>query len=246
MIDDSIVLEGTFKTSEIPSRPCAGGMERSKGVSRRLKSLKDARVKVVLPPSEQEQHVDPTSWYVAEVRRHQELKCRDMLNKPEAFDYPVESYVAAQVTLGKRSSGTDALPVKEKVIIHGKIFIRVAEEHRIDVLRSCLLLTRYVKDPSRSLTKNRFTAFARVPDKQIQQLRELLKMADGPVTYDELLPQVNDTVQVIGGQLSKGTLLQDVKGVITNTNSRHYVTVILDNIGSFKFRLPLKDLVKLK
>lgn len=190
---------------------------------------------------------DPTAWYVAQVKRQAELKCRDMLNRPEAFDYPVESYVAAQVSLGRRSAGKDvAVPLKEKVVIPGKIFIRVAEEHRIDVLRHCLLLTRYVKDPSRSLTENHFTAFARVPDKQIQQLRELLKMADGPVSYDELQPQVNDTIQVIGGQLTKGTLLKDVKGVVTSTDGRKYVTVILDSIGALKFRLPLKDLVKLQ
>ena len=238
--------ENEVETCTANGRPCAGGLERSEGVSRRLRSVKDARVKVVVPTEKPLRTFDPTAWYIAEVKRHSELTCRNILNKPENFDYQVESYVATQAVLGRRPETSESgIVYKEKVVIHGKIFIRVAEEHRIDVLQKCLLLTRYVKDPSLELTPHHFTAFARVPDKQILRLRELLKMADGPVVYDEIVPQAHDNIQIIGGQLAKGKLFRDVKGEITQTDGRKYATVILDGIGCIKFKLRVKDIAKL-
>ena len=247
MTVDIRVTESPVKTYGVSDRPCAGGLEKSQGLSRKLRSLKDARVKMAIPSQTKEKVFDPSAWYVAEVKRFSELKCREMLSRTEDFDYQVEAYVASQVVLGKKGSSADAIvPVKEKIVIHGKIFIRVAQEHRIDVLQKCHFLTRYMKDPSLSLTPNNFTDFARVPDIQIQRLRELLKLADGPVVYSEIIPQQHDNIQVIGGQLAKGTLFKNLKGEISMTDGRKYATVVLDGLGCFKFKIPIKDIAKVR
>lgn len=169
----------------------------------------------------------PTAWYVAEVKRFLEQKSGLYINNPKNFDYDIEAYVATQT---------------KKTVIHGKIFIRVSQDNRIDVLKRCPYLIRYMKDPLRSLTANGFTDFARVPDVEIQRLRQILALVDEPVEYTEFTPHKGDEVEVIGGLLSQSELLKDLKGKISITNGKKYATVILEGIGGLKFRLPVKDL----
>ena len=116
---------------------------------------------------------DPTAWYVAETKRNQELTCLRILNalSGHEVDYPVEAYVASQQEVKRYANRTRR--VREHIIIRGKIFIRVDEQHRQDLLKRCLFLTRFMKDPSLAPTAGGFTAFARVPDREIQTLRDI-------------------------------------------------------------------------
>jgi transcription antitermination factor NusG len=183
---------------------------------------------------------DPTAWYVAETKRNMELTCLSILNdlSGKTVDYPVEAYVASQQELKFYANRTRR--VKENIIIRGKIFIRVDEQHRQDLLKHCLFLTRYVKDPSLTPTASGFTAFARVPDREIRVLREILQMADGPVEYFDHLPKSGDKIQVLSGQFS------GLKGKVEELSGRDYVLVILDQLGSFRFRLPVTAVGKVK
>ena len=248
MKKDSSVIENHVETLIAKEGPCGGAVKKNAGVVRRLRSTKDGRVRLTVTAANAEKPFDPTAWYVAEVKRYSELKCRDMLNAPGKFAFPVEAYAATQALLLRRIAATDELKtVKEKLIIHGKVFIRVAEKsHRVDLLKGCPYLKCFVKDASLNRTVNDFTDFARVPDLQIQQLRQLLSLADGPVEYCDVVPQLHDKVKIIGGQLSKGKLFKDVKGEVTMTSGRKYATVILDGIGCFKLRLPASHLAKYK
>lgn len=228
-------------------RPCAGGMEKSDALSRRLRSVKDGRVKVSIPSAKHSKTFDPTAWYVAAVKRHGELKSRDMLTRPDLLDFPVEAYVATQALLRRKSEATaeGTVPVKEKVVIHGKIFIRVSDKaHRIPLLKACPYLTHFVKDVSLLRTENNFTDFARVPDKQIQCLKTFMQMADGPVEYVDEVPRIHDTVKIISGPLSKNPLFKDLVGTVEQINGKTRVTVVLDHIGSFRFVLPISSLAK--
>ena len=193
-------------------RPCAGGVQ---------KSPKE-------PP------FDPSAWYIAQVKRHNELVCRKILNDTERFPYKVEAYVAAQQELVFRANRTRH--VKERVVIPGKIFIRVDPQNRQDVLKQCLLLSRYVKDPSASPTASGYTPFARVPDWEIQRLRDIFVLADGPVEYTDTLPRIHDKVQVLTGPL------HGFKGTIEEISGRKYATVLLDTLGTFRFRLPISTI----
>ncbi len=241
MKQDSIDQTMGVKTGTMEGGPCAGGVSKSQPLYRSLKSLSNHKViRVKTPQPAVAKVFDPTAWYVVQTKRYSEEKAQTLLNTPEGFvnattgtPYHVEAYAAIQTGL------------RNKVVIHGKLFVRVDESHRIDVLRQCPYLKGFMKDPSLARTANDFTDFARVPDQQIQRLRAILEMAEGPVAYDEVVPQAHDNIQVIGGLLSRTKLFQDLKGEISQTNGKQYATVILDSLGSFKFKLPVKHLGKL-
>ena len=212
---DSVEAQSNSETCDNMLRPCAGGM---------LESL-------------QNESFDSSGWYIAQVKRHNELVCRKILNSPDRFPYKVEAYVAAQQEMVFRANRTRH--VKERVVIAGKIFIRVDPSHRQDVLKQCLLLSRYVKDPSASPTVNGFTPFARVPDWEIQRLRDIFTLADGPVEYTDALPRPNDKIQVLTGPL------QGLRGTVSTVSGRKFATVLIDTLGTFSFRLPIEDIAKL-
>ena len=207
--------QNNIETSDNMLRPCAGGISKSP----------------------KEKPFDPSAWYIAQVKRHNELVCRKILNDPDRFPYKVEAYVAAQQELVYRANRTRH--IKERVVISGKIFIRVDQRHRQDVLKQCLLLSRYVMDPSASPTASGYTPFARVPDWEIQRLRDIFDLADGPVEYTDTLPRPNDKIQVLTGPL------HGLRGTITDVSGHKYATVLLDTLGTFTFRLPVSDIAKL-
>ena len=212
---ESEFSQNESKTCNKLLRPCAGGMSETSA----------------------ERPVDSSAWYIAQVKQRNELVCRKVLNDPDRFPYKVEAYVAAQQELVIRANRTRH--VKEHVVIPGKIFIRVEPHNRQDVLKQCLLLSRYVKDPSASPTANGHTAFARVPDWEIQRLRDIFTLADGPVEYTDTLPHLHDKVQVLTG------LLHGLRGTVTTISGRKFATVLLDSLGTFSFRLPIADIAKL-
>lgn len=215
VMTDSVEAQSNSETCDNMLRPCAGGM----------------------PESLKNEPFDTSAWYIAQVKRHNELVCRKILNSPDRFPYKVEAYVAAQQELVLRANRTRH--IKERVVIAGKIFIRVDQSHRQDVLKQCLLLSRYVKDPSASPTANGHTAFARVPDWEIQRLRDIFTLADGPVEYADTLPRPHDKIQVLTGPL------HGLRGTVQDVSGRKYATVLLDSLGVFSFKLPISDIAKL-
>lgn len=215
VMTDSVEAQSNSETCDNVLRPCAGGMSES-------------------PRKRSE---DPSAWYIAMVKRHNELVCRKILNSPDRFPYKVEAYVAAQQELVYRANRTRH--IKERVVIPGKIFIRVDPRNRQDVLKQCLLLSRYVMDPSASPTASGFTPFARVPDWEIQRLRDIFTLADGPVEYNDILPLPHDKIQVLAGPL------HGLRGTVQDISGRKYATVLLDSLGVFSFKLPISDLAKL-
>lgn len=247
---------GTAKTNSgvhsIKSGSCAGGVQKNGEVFRRLRSIRDGRVRISLSQPIENLPFDPTAWFAVEVKRNSELKCRDFLNRSN-LGFGIEAYVAAQVffrkSTGRRKHQGDTSDGKtdnrqEKVIIHGKVFIRVDEGHRVEVLKLCPLIKRYVTDPSLTARQGNLTSFARIPDLQIQRVRHILDMADGLAEYTETIPEINDCIQVVGGSLLSGELFKNIRGQVVMVNGRKNVTVILDGVGCFKCRLPLEDIVK--
>ena len=215
VMTDSVETQSNSETCDSVLRPCAGGVSESS----------------------KERPEESSAWYIAMVKRHNELVCRKILSDPDRFPYKVEAYVAAQQELVYRANRTRH--IKERVVIPGKIFIRVDSSNRQDVLRQCLLLSRYVKDPSSSPTASGHTPFARVPDWEIQRLRDIFTLADGPVEYTDTLPRPHDKIQVLTGPL------HGLRGTVQDVSGRKYATVLLDSLGVFSFKLPISDLAKL-
>ena len=93
-------------------------------------------------------------------------------------------------------------------------------------------------------TENGFTDFARVPDREIKALREILEIADGAVEYSEKAFKIHDVVKISKGILSRSEELKGLEGTIEMVNGRKRATIVLDKLGVFKFTLPLSQLRK--
>ena len=241
MKEDSNVEMIVVKTAQEEEGPCGGALEQKKRNFRRLKSKETGKIIHQKKEKTKVQKVfDPTAWYVVQTKRYKEVISRDFLNSTQGFvndstnePYTVEAYAAIQEDEDNR------------VVIHGKIFIRVDVVHRVDVLRKCSYLKGYVKDLALSRTEYDFTDFARVPDREIKALRAILEIADGDVEYSEEPFSVNDTVMFKKGILSKSEALKDMKGSIEMVNGKKRATIILDKLGVFKFNIPVSQLRKM-
>ena len=240
MKEDSNVKMAAVKATQQTEGSCGGAVEQKKRNYRRLKSKETG--KIIHQKKEKtkiKKVFDPTAWYIVQTKRYKEVSSRDFLNSPKGFvndstnePYTVEAYAAVQEDEGNR------------LVIHGKIFVRVAEINRVDVLKKCPYLKGYVKDLALAHTEFDFSDFARVPDREIKALREILEIADGAVEYSEEPFKINDTVKISKGILSRSEELKGLEGTIEMVNGRKKATVILDKLGVFKFTLPLSQLRK--
>ena len=248
MQDDSKALLTDVGIPSENGSPEAEPYQKKSKNFRRLRSLSTNRIL----HQEKEKHVvkkvfDPTAWYVYGVKRNKEIETCSFFNDSNNIPFEIEAYAAIQqkkvrtYKKGQKSDGSKKLV--EKVVIHGKVFIRVDESHRVATLKLCNLLTHCVVDPTLSRTKEGFRDFARVPDAQIRALKAVLELADGDVEFsEELPPQAHETVILNDGFLSESDALKDLKGTVELVNGKKRATVILDNIGCFKFTLSVHDL----
>ena len=240
MKEDSNVKMAAVKATQQTEGSCGGAVEQKSRNYRRLKSKETG--KIIHQKKEKtkiKKVFDPTAWYIVQTKRYKEVSSRDFLNSPKGFvndstnePYTVEAYAAVQEDEGNR------------LVIHGKIFVRVAETNRVDVLKKCPYLRGYVKDLALAHTEFDFSDFARVPDREIKALREILEIADGAVEYSEEPFKIHDAVKISKGILSRAEELKGLEGTIEMVNGRKKATVILDKLGVFKFTLPLSQLRK--
>ena len=240
MKEVSNVKMTAVKATQQSEGSCGGAVEQKKRNYRRLKSKETGKIIHQKKEKPKIQKVfDPTAWYIVQTKRYKEVSSCDFLNSPKGFvndstnePYTVEAYAAVQEDEGNR------------LVIHGKIFVRVAETNRVDVLKKCPYLKGYVKDLALAHTEFDFSDFARVPDREIKALREILEIADGAVEYSEEPFKIHDAVKISKGILSRAEELKGLEGTIEMVNGRKKATVILDKLGVFKFTLPLSQLRK--
>jgi hypothetical protein len=248
MQDDAKALNAGVEAPSENGGPTAEPCEKKAKNYRRLRSLTTNRILHQEKEKPVVQKVfDPTAWYVYGVKRNKEIDACSFLKDPKNIPFEVEAYAAVQqkkvrtYKKGQKSSGSKKLV--EKVVIHGKIFIKVDESHRVDTLKLCPLLTHCMVDPTLSRTKEGFRDFARVPDAQMRALKAVLQLADGDVEFsEEVPPQVHETVTLNDGFLSESEALKDLQGTVEMVNGKKRATVILNNIGCFKFTLSIDDL----
>lgn len=248
MQDDSKAFISGIEAQSENGGPAAEPCQKKARNFRRLRSLSTNRILHQEKEKSVVQKVfDPTAWYIYGVKRNKEIETCSFFNNFKNNPFEIEAYAAVQqkkvrtYKKGQKSGGSKKLV--EKVVIHGKIFIRVDESHRVDTLKLCPLLTHCIVDPTLSRTKEGNRDFARVPDAQIRVLKAMLELADGDVEFsEEMPPQVNETVALNDGFLSESETLKGVKGTVEMVNGKRRATVILDNIGCFKFTLSVEDL----
>ena len=248
MQDDSKALIADVGAQSENGGPAAEPCQKKTKNYRRLRSLTTNRIL----HQEKEKSVvkkvfDPTAWYVYGVKRNKEIETRSFFNDSKDIPFEIEAYAAVQQkkvrTYKKAQKSSDSKKLVEKVVIHGKVFIRVDESHRVATLKLCNLLTHCVVDPTLSRTKEGYRDFARVPDAQMNALKAVLKLADGDVEFsEEVPPQVNETVVLNDGFFSESEALKGLQGTVEMVNGKKRATVILDKIGCFKFTFSVGDL----
>ena len=248
MQDDSKALISSVVAPSENGGPAAEPCQKKTKNYRRLRSLTTNRILHVEKEKPFVKKVfDPTAWYVYGVKRNKEIDACAFFTDSKDIPFEIDAYVAVQqkkvrtCKKGQKSNGPKKLV--EKVVIHGKVFIRVDESHRVETLKLCNLLTHCVVDPTLARTKEGFRDFARVPDAQMNALKAMLELADGDVEYsEEVPPQINETVVLNDGYLSESEVLKGLKGTVEMVNGKKRATIILDNIGCFKFTLSVEDL----
>lgn len=176
------------------------------------------------------------------VNKNKEKACCDFLNQGKT-GFKVEAYVATQVVRkGRRDTGK--VVQSERVVIPRKIFVRVDEPYRKAVMQQCPYIDKCLTNPKSRLDKEpRKTLFVRIPDWEIQRVRQILEHAAGPVEFSETIPEIHDNVTVIGGQLLKGSTSNGIKGEVVMVNGHKRATVILDGVGCLKWSIPISDLI---
>ena len=248
MQEDSKALFTDVGAQSENGGPAAEPCQKKTKNYRRLRSLSTNRIL----HQEKEKTVvkkafDPTAWYVYGVKRNREIETRSFFNDSKDIPFEIEAYAAVQQkkvrTHKKDQKSSGSKKLVEKVVIHGKVFIRVDESHRVETLKLCSLLTHCVVDPTLSRTKEGYRDFARVPDAQMNALKAVLALADGDVEFsEEVPPQIHETVVLNDGFFSESEALKGLKGTVEMVNGKKRATVILDNIGCFKFTLSVEDL----
>ena len=247
MQEDSKALIISIGTQGENGGPAAEPCQKRTKNYRRLRSLTTHKI---LHQEKEKTSVkrpfDPTAWYVYGVKRNKEIEVCSFFNNSKNTPFEIEAYAAVQqkkVRTYKKSQPSGSKQLVEKVVIHGKVFIRVDESHRVEALKQCSLLTHCIIDPTLSRTKEGFRDFARVPDAQINALKAVLQLADGDVEFsEEMPPQVNETVALNDGFFSESEALKGLQGTVEMVNGKKRATVILDKIGCFKFTLSVEDL----
>ncbi len=187
-------------------------------------------------PEKQAKAPAKTFWYVAVVRKNNQLVVRDFLNRmAQTLDYPLEAYVASQQEL--RTYANRHHRVIEHIVIPGKLFIRVPENHRMDILRMSSLISHYQMDPAARNSQGG-RDFAKVPEREMDVLRSILQQAEGTVTFSEDRPRKGDDIQVLTGQF------HGLHGKVYDDSGKTHVIVVLDSLGSFTFRMSVSDIAK--
>lgn len=236
MKEDSKNVKSPAETPSKKEGPCAGGVSQNGKTFRMLKSQRDRRVKLRVPIRKGLPPFDPTAWYLYEVERNKELASRELLNDP-TIGFDVEAYVAVQIKV-RRKAKTDQITREERVVIHGKIFVRTPEEHRVEVMKKCPYIKKCVINPVSS-SRN----FARIPNSQIEDAKGMLEEdEESMVCFSTTPPKVNDDVHFIGGPLSLGGLEGDIKAKVAAVG-KQYAMVAIEGVG-YLWKVPVKDLAK--
>jgi len=252
MKKDSNVEMIAVKTAQGKEGSCGGAVEQKKRNYRRLRSKETGKIiHQKKEKSKVKKVFDPTAWYVVQTKRYKEVSSCDFLSSSKGFvndstkePYNVEAYAAVQEDEGNR------------LVIHGKIFIRVEEINRIDVLRKCPYLKGYVKGTG-TVTK---------ADGTTEVYEDKTIMSIGVVSYSDNMEAGNyRVVKTDGSQLSfthsadvigptgvEKNYLLDAEGnyytknsTLTDMQIQISKNNFLDKLGVFKFTLPVSQLRKM-
>ena len=157
-------------------------------------------------------------WYVAVVNRNSEKLIREKLHQKG-----YEAYVASQMEDHVWANGRKKKV--ERVLITAKIFIRLTEPERREVVH-LPYINYFLTDKAMSINKFGTHPLAVIPDHEMQMLRFMLCNADAPVDFVTSHFRVGDKIRIIRGAL-KG-----FEGEVARLSGETYAFVRLSLLGA--------------
>ena len=167
-------------------------------------------------------------WYVAVVNRNSEKLIREKL-----LQKGYEAYVASQMEDHVWANGRKKKV--EHVLISARIFIRLTEEERREVVH-LPYISYFLTDKARSTNEFGVHPLAVIPDREMQMLRFMLCNADSPVDFVSTQFRAGDRIRIVRGAL-KG-----FEGEVTRISGETYVFVRLSVLGSALTRALPQDI----
>ena len=167
-------------------------------------------------------------WYVAVVKRNSEKLIREKLLQ-KGYD----AYVATQKEEHRWASGRKKKV--ERVAISARIFIRLTEDERREVVR-LPYINYFITDKARTANAYGVHPLAVIPDREMQMLRFMLCNADSPVDIISTPFRAGDRIRIVRGSL-KG-----FEGEVTRQLGETYVLIRLSILGVAITRVTPQDI----
>ena len=167
-------------------------------------------------------------WYVAVVNRNSEKLIRERL-----LQNGFEAYVASQLEEHRWANGRKKKV--ERVVISARIFIRLTEEERREVVH-LPYINYFMTDKARAVNEYGTHPLAVIPDREMQMLRFMLCNADMPVDFVTTRLRAGDRIRIIRGPL-KG-----FEGEVTRQLCDTYVFIRLSILGAATTRVTPQDI----
>ena len=167
-------------------------------------------------------------WFVAVVNRNSEKLIREKLQKAG-----FESYVASQREEHVWANGRKKKV--ERVIITARIFIRLTETERREVVH-LPYIHYFLTDKAMPVNKFGTHPLAVIPDREMQMLRFMLCNADAPVDFVTTHFREGDKIRIIRGAL-KG-----FEGEVARLTGETYAFVRLSLLGAALTRVTPQDI----
>ena len=167
-------------------------------------------------------------WFVAVVNRNSEKLIREKLQKAG-----YEAYVASQQEEHIWANGRKKKV--ERVIITARIFIRLTETERREVVH-LPYIHYFLTDKARAVNEFGTHPLAVIPDREMQMLRFMLCNADAPVDFVATHFRVGNRLRIIRGPL------QGFEGEVARLTGETYVFVRLSILGAALTRVLPQDI----
>ena len=168
------------------------------------------------------------AWYVAVINRNSEKLIREKL-----LQKGYEAYVASQLEEHRWANGRKKKV--ERVVITARIFIRLTEEERREVVY-LPYINSFMTDKARSVNEYGTHPMAVIPDYEMQMLRFRLSNADMPVDFITTHLRAGDRIRIVRGAL-KG-----FEGEVTRQLGETYVFIRLSILGAATMRVTPQDI----
>ncbi len=171
-------------------------------------------------------------WYVAEVKYNHERLCRSRVQ-----ELGFEAYVASQTEMHHYDKSHNR--EVEHIVIPRRVFIRMTDNQRVPLMRSCSLIYHFMTDRARTAGSTNQRAYAMVPDYQMRDLQYMLRQAGNPVSFTDQPLRLGERVRVVRGPL-KGLVGQFLRDATAS-----HIVITINGLGCAMTSIEKDDVTRI-